>query len=169
MLNPVQIVGFRQKRCSLRFGVGDCPASGGVKCYNTWATCPVRPAFEADGRIEWLFIGNRPGVWAFGDFTDPDDVRTHCIPVDGLSVSTSKAQINAAGVLEGKSPFGVQAMATVSMRDFVWDDRLGDFYLADRSDLPSRTFWAVWAARNAFFGGMELVTYDGFEGQAFSE
>lgn len=169
MLNPVQIVGLRQKRCSLRFGVGACPAAGTPKCYNTWATCPVRPSFVNDGRIEWLFIANRPGVWAFGDFSDADDVRTNCIPVEGLSVSTSKAQANVAGVLEGKSPFGVHATCSVTMRDFPWSDSVGDFYVGDRTDLPQRTFWAVWAARNAFFGGMELVIYDGFEGQAFSE
>lgn len=169
MLNPVQIVGLRQKRCDRRFGVGGCTATGTPKCYNTWATCPVRDVFRNDGRIEWLFIANRPGVWAFGDFADADDIRTNCIPVQGLTVSTSKAQANVAGVLDGKSPFGVHATCTVTMQDFPWNDHVGDFYLGDRSNLPERTFWAVWNARNAFFGGMEVVIYDGFEGQPFSE
>jgi len=169
MLDPVQIVGFRQKRCSLRFGVGACPATGTPKCFQTWPTCKAQTAFVNSGTIEWMFISNRPGQFAFGDFAVTNQIRTNCIPVDGLSVSTSKAQVNAAGVLEGKSPFGVQATCRVSMRDFPWDDHVGDFYTADRGALPDRTFWSVWAARNRFFGGMELVVYDGYAGQELSE
>jgi hypothetical protein len=168
MLNPVQIVGIRQPRCDRRFGVGACTASGTKKCYQTWPTCPVQDLFRPDGSIEWLFVASRPGIWALGDFADANNIRTNCIPVDGLSVSTSKAQVNAAGVLEGKSPFGVHATCTVTMRDRMWDDHVGDFYLGDRATLPQRNFWAVWAARNLFMGGMELVIYEGYEGQALS-
>jgi len=168
MLEPVQIVGLRQKRCSLRHGVSPCTATG-KPCYNTWPTCGDQSAFVNDGQIEWRFIKSRPGIWAFGDFSDDDDIKTNCIPVEGLSVSASKAEINVTGVLEGKSPFGVHATCTVSMRDFPWDDHIGDYYLGDRSSLPERTFWAVWMARNRFFGGMELVIYDGYRGQALSE
>lgn len=167
MRSPVQIVGLRQPRCSLRFGIGACPATGAPKCYNTWPTCQAQAAFVNDGMIEWLFIANRPGLWPFGDFTDPDAIRTNCIPVNGMTVSTAKAQINAAGVLEGKSPFGVLAQCTVTMQDRPWDDHVGDFYIGDRVNLPERTFWSVWHARNRFFGGMELVVYDGFEGEPF--
>ena len=168
-LNPVQIVELSQPRCSLRFGIGACTATGTPKCYQTWGTCLAQEAFVNEGRIRWRFIANRPGLWALGDFSDPDDLATNCIPVGGLSVSTSKSQINVAGVLEGKSPFGVHATCSISMQDFAWDDHVGDFYLGDRAGLPNRNFWAVWTARNRFFGGMELVIYDGYEGQSISE
>lgn len=170
-LSPIQIVELRQPRCTLRFGIGACPATGTPKCYNTWGTCPTavtKAAFVGTGRIRWRFVANRPGHFAFGDFTNADDIATNGIPVDGLSVSTSKGQINVGGILDGKSPFGVHATCSVSMRDIRWDDHVGDFYLADRVNLPPRMFWAVWTARNAFFGGMEIVIYDGYEGEALS-
>lgn len=170
-LKPIQFVELRQPRCSLRFGVGACPATGTPKCYNTWGTCPnalTKAAFVATGRIRWRFVANRPGNFAVGDFAAADDPATNAMPVEGLSVSTSKAELNVAGILDGKSPLGVRATCTVSMQDFVWDDHVGDFYLGDRTALPKRMFWAVWTARNAFFGGMEIVVYDGYEGEALS-
>lgn len=170
-LRPIQFVELRQPRCSLRFGIGSCPATGTPKCYNTWGTCPTaltKAAFVATGRIRWRFVANRPGHFAVGDFSVTDDPATNAIPVQGLSVSTSKAEVNVAGILDGKSPLGVRATCNVSMQDFVWDDHVGDFYLTDRLSLPKRMFWAVWTARNAFFGGMEIVIYDGYEGEALS-
>ncbi len=170
-LKPIQFVELRQPRCSLRFGIGACPATGTPKCYNTWGTCPTaltKAAFVATGRIRWRFVANRPGDFAVGDFSAADDPATNAIPVDGFSVSTSKAEVNVAGILDGKSPLGVRGTCSVSMKDFVWDDHVGDFYLSSRVSLPKRMFWAVWTARNAFFGGMEIVIYDGYEGQALS-
>ena len=171
MTIPLQIVELRQPRCALRFGVGTCPATGTPKCYNTWATCPTaatRAVFDNTGFISWRFVRNSPGLRAFGDFTDADDVQTNGIPVAGLSVSTSKSQINVAGILSGKSPFGVHATVSVSMDDFRFGDEVGDFYLADRTDMPPRTFWTVFLARNALFSNMELIIYDGYEGDALS-
>lgn len=171
MKTPLQIVELRQPRCSLRFGVGTCPATGTPKCYNTWATCPTaatRAVFDNAGFIAWRFVKNSPGLRAFGDFADDDDVYTNGIPVAGLTVSTSKSQINVAGILSGKSPFGVRATVSISMDDFRWADPVGDFYLADRTDMPSRTFWTTFLARNALFSNMELTIYDGYEGEALS-
>ena len=171
MKTPLQIVELRQPRCALRFGVGTCPATGTPKCYNTWATCPTaatRAVYDNTGFISWRFVKNSPGLRAFGDFTDADDVQTNGIPVSGLSVSTSKSQINVAGILSGKSPFGVHATVSVSMDDFQWSDPVGDFYLADRVDMPPRTFWTVFLARNALFSNMELIIYDGYEGDTLA-
>ena len=170
-LSPIQIVELRQPRCALRFGVGACPATGTPKCYQVWGTCPTaatKAVFDATGRIRWRFVQNRPGLFAVGDFSDPDDPATNAIPVAQLRVSTTKAELNIGALLDGKSPYGVHATVTVSMPDFVWDDHVGDFYLGDRVDLPKRMFWAVWTARNAFYGGMEIVVYDGYEGEALS-
>jgi len=170
--NPIQVVELRQPRCSLRFGVGACPATGTPKCYNTFGTCPTaatKSALVADGRIRWRFVQNRPGSFWWGDFSDADDPATNGIPVASLQVSTAKAQANVAGVLDGKSPFGVHATCSVTMPDFVWSDHVGDFYLADRVDLPQRMFWACWTARNTFYGGMELLIYDGYEGDALAD
>ena len=170
-LEPVTYVELRQPRCGLRFGVSPCPAVGTPKCYNTWGSCPTtvtKNAFDPTGRIRWRFVSNRVAALAVGDFTDADDPATNAIPVEGLSVSTARSQLNIAGLLDGKSPFGIHATCTISMRDFPWDDHVGDFYLGDRANLPPRMFWAVWTARNTFYGGMEIVIYDGYVGEPLS-
>lgn len=169
--DPITIVELRQPRCAHRFGVLPCPATGTPKCYNTWSTCQnaaSRAVFDASGRIRWRFVANRPGLFAVGDFSDLDDPATNAIPVEGLQVSTSKSQINIGGILDGKSPFGIRATVSVSMQDFPWDDHVGDFYIADRVALPKRMFWAVWTARNMFYGGMEIVIYEGYAGDALA-
>jgi len=168
---PIQIVELRQPRCSLRFGVGACPATGTPKCYNTWATCPTaatKAAYVNTGRMRWRFIRNQPGLWDYGDFASADDTATNAIPVGNLSVSVGKSALNVSGILGGKSPFGVRATCTVSMDDFVWRDTWGDFYLADRVSMPTRTFWACFIARNALFSKMEIVIYDGYAGDALA-
>jgi len=171
MKRPLQIVEISQKRCALRFGTAPCPATGTPLCFNTWPTCPTsatRAVFDNTGRIRWRFVKNSPGVHDFGDFTDADDVATPCIPVTGLNVSTSKSQVNVAGILQGKSPFGVRATVSISMDDFVWDDVWGDFYKATRGTLPKRFFWATFLARNKLFSAMEITVYDGYEGDALA-
>lgn len=168
---PLQIVELRQPRCALRFGVGTCPATGTPQCYNTWATCPTsatRAVFDNTGFISWRFVRNSPGQRSFGDFSAADDIKTNGIPVAGLSVSVAKSQINVAGVLAGKSPFGILGSVTVSMDDFQWRDEVGDFNLSARTDMPPRTFWATFLARNALLSNMELRIYDGYEGDALA-
>jgi hypothetical protein len=128
----------------------------------------TKAAFNPSGRIRWRFVASRPTDLAVGDFSAPNDIATNAIPVEGLTVSTSQSKLNIGGLLDGKSPFGVHATVTVTMPDFVWDDHVGDFYLGDRVNLPKRMFWAVWTARNAFYGGMEIVIYDGYVGQPLS-
>jgi hypothetical protein len=166
---PVQIVELVQRRCGLRFGVGDCTATGAPMCYQTWTTCPVRAVYDSSGSIAWRFVANGAGIWPIGDQSDPDVITTNAFPVDGLTVSTASGSLNAAGVLDGKSPAGARSRVTVTMADFPWADPVGDFYLGDRVDLPERMFWAVWAARNAFFGGMTLNIYDGYRGDALGD
>lgn len=168
-LDPVTIVELEQPRCALRFGVGLCTASGSPLCYNTWTTCRARGAYNGTASIRWRFVQDRPGLFAFGDFAAPDHPATNVIPVSGLQVTSAKGSLNAAGVLDGKSPYGIRSRVTVTMSDFPWDDHAGDFYRADRGALPPRNFWAVWMARNAFFGQMFLRIYDGYYGQTLGE
>lgn len=166
-LEAIQIVELSQPRCGLRFGIGACTATGTPKCYNTYSTCTVRAVYDQTGSIKWRFLNASPGIFAIGDFSDADNLATNAIPVE-MTVSNSKGQLNIGGVLDGKSPFGVRATVSVSMKDFEWSDSIGDFYLADRSSLPHRSFWAVWTARNQFFGGMYITVYDGYRGDALA-
>lgn len=171
---PIQVVELRQPRCALRFGTAPCPATtaGGVRwCFNTWATCPTaatRAVFDNTGRMRWRFVSNRPGIYAFGDFAAANDPATHGIPVSGLSVSTSKAELNVGGILEGRSALGVRATVSISMDDFVWDGAFGDFYRSLRGALPVRTFWTTMLAQVKLFTGWEIVIYDGYEGEALA-
>lgn len=164
---PTQVVELYQPRCSLTFGAGACTATGDNPCYQTWTTCPVRQIYDGAASIRWRFVKDTPGDTAFGEFDDPDNIATNGI-VGLVSVSTSKASMNVGGVLEGKSAFGTTAGVTVVIKDGVWDDYVGDPHRATRPQFP-RTFWPVWNARNAFYGGMYLIIYDGFVGQTLAE
>jgi hypothetical protein len=62
----------------------------------------------------------------------------------------------------------VRATCTVTMDDFAWGDQVGDFYLASRSALPQRMFWASFLARVKTFSNCTLVIYDGYEGDALA-
>lgn len=166
---PITIVELEQPRCALRFGEGACTATGSPLCYNTWTTCRARQSYDGAGSIRWRFVQDRPGLFAFGDFSDPDNPATNVVPVPTLSVDYTKGSLNAAGVLEGKSAFGVRSEVTITMADFPWDDHVGDFYIGSRSNLPARTFWGVWTARNAFYGNMFIRVYDGYIGQSLAE
>jgi hypothetical protein len=164
---PLQFLELIQPRCSLRFGVGDCPATGTDKCYNTWTTCPVRNSYDGLGSIAWRFAPDVPHDFDIGDFSDADNIKTNGIP--GLvSISTAKSSMNVAGVLDGRSPFGTRSAISATLTDIPWDDYVGDHYKGDRT-LPEREYWAVWTARNAFYGGMYLKAYDGFVGDALAD
>lgn len=167
--DPITIVELRQPRCALRYGTAPCTAAGSTYCYQTWTTCKARPVYDGSASIRWRFVIDRPGMFAFGDFSDPDHPATHAYPVQSLSVTAAKSALNAAGVLDGKSPFGVLGGVTVTMPDFPWDDSAGDFYGDLRPARPPRNFWACWAARNAFYGQMYLVIYTGYYGQTLAE
>ncbi len=168
---PITIVELEQPRCVNRFGVSPCTATG-TPCYNCPGTCGDLPNIDMTGSIKWRFVDGRPGVYDFADFSDTDNQELNPIPVE-MSVSTSESQINAGSNLDGRDPLGVTGKATVTMPDFLWNDRWGDFSIADRSGvvsgkpLPVRgPFWALWTARNDLFNDMFLRIYDGYEGQA---
>lgn len=164
----VTIVELSQPRCSLRFGIGACTATGTPKCYNTWTTCRARAAYDGLGSIRWRFIKDKPGNWPVGDYSAANAPATNAIPVPGLDVTVAAGSLNASGILDGKSPAGVRSRVTVTMGDIPWNDAYGDFYLADRVSLPQRNFWACWAARNMFFGSMYLTVYDGYVGDTLA-
>lgn len=172
---PVTIVEIEQPRCALRFGVGDCSATGNPKCYNTYSTCPVKNDYDGSGSIRWRCGMDRAEAWAIGDFSDDDNIKTNVIPMV-TKVSTSKSQLNPGSHLDGKSPFGVTGKVTVSLNDIPWNDHVGDHYIADRSwhvagkvNEYRSDFWKLFMARNKFLTGMFVHVYDGYVGQDFDQ
>ena len=86
---PRAIVELRQKRCVNRYGVAPCTASGGPKCYNTYSTCQDLPNYNGTGSISWMLTEDTVHDDLFGDFSDPDNIRTNGIPCV-RSVSTKR-------------------------------------------------------------------------------
>ena len=172
---PITIVELEQPRCINRFGTSPCTANGTPKCYNTAGTCADIPNYTPTGSIKWRFMDDRPGTFNFADFSDMDNQELPPIPCT-ISVSTSAGEINAGANLDGRSALGVTSRVSVRLQDFLWNDRHGDFYLADRTGYqagrppPDRAnFWALWTARNKLFNDMFIRIYDGYEGQTLAQ
>lgn len=132
MTKPVQIVEIRQKRCSLRFGVSPCTATGTPKCFQTYATCGAKSVFNLSGELRWYFhrhgdpvpnTASRPGsnVW-YGP----------SIPIL-RTVKTEPTRINLGAVREGESPFGLRGTVSVTLDDLEFRNQFGDFYANERT------------------------------------
>lgn len=164
-----QMVEITQKRCDLRFGVSPCEATGTPKCYQTWATCKFKPAHNQDGVIRWRFVPVDQSEPIPVDYADPDNSTLHAIPCI-TSIRNSPTRLNIGAVRRGESPFGVRSSLSVSFKEFAWDDRDGDFYLADRSDLPAAGFWAKFVARTGdAIQQLEARHYVWYEGETLAE
>lgn len=163
MRQPVQIVELVQPRCDLRFGVGDCTATGTPKCVQTWATCKAKTVFNLDGVIRWRFT--RPGdpVARLYEADGSDDISTNAYPVL-QSVSTRPTRINVGSSRDGESPFGLRATVDVQLADFPLENDPGDFYASERSITGS--FAGLLAARiGEAASQMTVYVYNGFAGE----
>jgi hypothetical protein len=165
---PVIVVELIQPRCSNRFGVSPCTATGTPKCYNCYWTCLDKPNYDTDGSITWRF--SRPGDdvgWLYEE-TDADNIKTNAIPLL-KSVSTTSSRINLGASRKGESPLGRRATATITFSNGVWDDHVGDYYLADRPARSTKVgFFSLMSARNPLFPDWQAKVYEGYEGQALS-
>ncbi len=164
---PITVVELYQKRCSLTYGTAPCTATGTPKCYQTWQTCRDRTNIDTDGSITWRFVKPRARIMPIYEETGTH-IKTNPIPILE-SVSTSSSAINLGSQREGQSPLGIKAGVTVSLSEALWDDHVGDPYLADRVNLQTRFFWALWRARNAFYTDMMIYVYEGYVGQALGD
>ena len=144
-------------------------------CYNTAGTCVDLPNLNSNGSIRWRFTDDRPGVRDYADYSDADNPATNAFPC-GVNVTTSASEINTGANLEGRSPLGVTGKVTIGLKDFPWNDAVGDFsatsrtgYVAGRAYPTRGPFWALWTARNALYNDMFLRIYDGYEGEALGD
>jgi hypothetical protein len=132
MSKIVQVIELRQKRCSLRFGVGACEAVGTPKCFQTYETCKFRSAFNQSGGLSWYF--HRPGDPVPPTAAQPFDnfIYPPSMPIL-QTVRTEATRLNIGAVREGESPFGMRGTISVSLKDFEFRNQFGDFYADERT------------------------------------
>lgn len=165
---PVVVVEIIQPRCSNRFGVSPCTATGTPKCYNCYWTCKDKTNYNTDGSITWRFSRPQDNVGWLYEETDANNIKTNAIPIL-KSVSTTSSRMNPGASRKGESPLGRRATAQITFSNGVWDDHVGDFYLADRTARTDNVgFWTLLLARNPFYPDWQVKIYEGYEGQALS-
>lgn len=132
MSKIVQAVELRQKRCTLRFGVSPCFATGTPKCFQTYETCKARSVYNQNGQLSWYF--HRPGdpVPPTAALPDANFVYPPSIPIL-RSVRTEPTRINLGAVREGESPFGMRGTISVTLDDLEFRNQFGDFYADERT------------------------------------
>jgi hypothetical protein len=167
----VEILELRQKRCGLRFGIGACPAVIGpkvpAKCLNTYATCPVKAAYDPTGQVRWLFTKPGMPVPRLTDLSDPDDILTNAYPVLRDISFTTKTKMNPGGSRDTESPFGVFGSFTARLTDFTVKDDVADPYAGERN--ISGSFWGLFRARlGEAYSQLEAYIYRGYRGQDLS-
>lgn len=163
-----QMVELLQRRCSLRFGVGACGATGTPKCYQTWATCKFREAFNLDGVYRWRFVPENQTFPIDYVQDGPNDITGHAIPCI-KSISRTPTKLNIGAIKKGESPFGIRSTLKVEFGEFEDSNRDGDFYLADRGNLPAAGFWQKFSARiGDAYSQLEARHYVWYEGETLA-
>jgi hypothetical protein len=168
MSRVYQMLELVQRRCSLRFGVGACEATG-VACHQSWPTCKFKSAFDRDATIRWRFVPTGQTLRIPVDYADENDLTLH--PVACVtSISSIPTRLNIGAIRRGESPFGTRASLTVQFEEFVAEADDGDFYADTRGDLPRAGFFQKLIARvGDAIGQMEAYHYVWREGQDISE
>ena len=134
MTRPVQVIELRQKRCSLRYGVGACTApiaEDTVKCFQTYATCQAKDVFNQEGGLSWYFHRSGDPVPPTAALAGNDFIYPPSIPIL-QTVRTNPTRINLGSVREGESPFGMRGTLSVTLEDFEFRNQFGDFYADER-------------------------------------
>lgn len=167
MTQIVEMIELRQKRCSLRYGVGACEASGSVKCLNTFATCDFKTAYNRDGELRWFF--HRAGDPAPYTADRPTTNEWHGPSIPILeSVSTEQNRLNIGATRQGESPFGKIGTIKVNLSDFQFKAQFGDFY-ADERDIAGSigSLFLAWVGEAV--SQLELYWYRGEKGQTLAQ
>lgn len=132
MSKVVQVIELRQKRCSLRFGVGACNATGSPKCFQTYATCGAKSVFNQSGQLSWYFHRHGDPVPPTAAAPTSDFIYPPSIPIL-RTVRTEPTRINLGAVRESESPFGLRGTVSVTLDDFEFRNQFGDFYASERT------------------------------------
>jgi hypothetical protein len=117
----------------------------------------------------WRFVPEGQTVAIPYSSASANDITGHAIPCI-TGISRSPTVLNIASGKRGESPLGVRSTLSVQFKEFAWDDRDGDFYVADRGDVPLAGFWQKLVRRiGDAIGQLEARHYIWYEGQDLSE
>lgn len=142
---PFEFIEVVMDRCTLTFGQGACPATG-EPCYNTWATCKAKPAFNK-GSFIYRFTSARSDI----------PVGFDCVPLL-QSLSYAPQQLTP-----GKG-LGVRGAVTLRFTDAPWPDQVFDPYFAQRPQYDDGlgSFWGKWLARHKYYISRPLRVCTGY-------
>lgn len=162
----VQVAELIIPRCSLRFGVGACEATGSPKCHNTYATCAFKQAFNLDGSLTYRFTRTGDSVPRIYE-RDGEHIKTNAYPLL-RSVTQRATRINPGASRKGETPFGIKSGGTLTLMDFTSEDNVGDWYRDERQIKGS--FAGMLIARLGEAQAQCTVRiYNGFEGQSLDD
>lgn len=151
-------------QCTLTFGVGACNASLGAatpnKCFNSYATCAYRQAYNKGVNTLRFITQSRP---IKGQQYFP------CV----VSVSGYDQEVNIAGFKPELGGLGKRASVRITMEDFPDNDAWTDKYMTERisgaaqigagyNPLNRGSFWTKFKARNPNYSGRALRVIDGY-------
>jgi len=163
--DPVTIVEIDQDYCTRTFGTSPCLAAltGTTvrKCYNTWATCKYKAAYNK-GVNTLSFVTKNSGM----------PVGENYIPAL-VSASGRSGTVNVAGSDDRMFALGVRTTVAAKMVDFADSDTLTDKYFAERISGAAQTdeggyspkdrgsFWSKWKSRNPNYAGRPMRIIQG--------
>lgn len=166
-MKTVQVLELRQKRCSNRFGVAPCTATGSPKCFQTFHTCEDRANFNLDGELRWYFT--RPGDPAPRTEALPTANDWYSPPIPILrTVRANPTRVNIGAVRENESPFGLRGEIAVTLDDIEFRNQFGDFYASERTVRGSLgRLLLAWLGEAV--PQLEMRLYTGYAGQTLAE
>ena len=126
----VQWIEIDIPRCTLTWGVGACTAAFGAaikrKCYNTFQTCVVEPAFVS-----------APQTVVF--FPPVSGAPLNSLPCISGPIKETESTVNIAGAEPNMSAFGRRGTVQFPVADFVDNDAWFDRYQAERVSGAAQT------------------------------
>lgn len=163
-VEAVTVIEIDIDQCTRTFGVGVCNASLGAatpnKCFNSYATCAYRQAYNK-------------GVNTLRFITQSRPIRGQQYYPCVVSVSGYDQEVNIAGFKPELGGLGKRASVRISMEDFPDNDAWTDKYMTERisgaaqtgpgyNPLDRGSFWTKFKARNPNYSGRPLRVIDGY-------
>ena len=173
---PIQIVEIDLDYCTRTYGTSPCLAvlgtTGVRKCYNTFATCQYKSAYDGNTLDTTTTINTKTYRFAGPRVNFPLGIGTYFPVLTNISALSST--VNIAGSDESLSAFGRRATVKVDLVDFPTNDVYSDKYQAQRIAGTAQTdesgydpkdrgsFFSKLRSRNPYYAGRPLRIIDGY-------